>query len=394
MARRFNPALHPRDEDGRWADKISGKIGSRHGGGRPEKPELNVLPNGTRWPFGSDWQENPDPEYRAIALWAESHAGHQAVKTAMRNISAGRQWDEGIDFDHGRFMMTYRRIEDEHGEPDKLYNREDLRADILSAAIHIQELVDNPATHKKPLYRGVRMDRDSIPKEGETFEVPQASWTEDKDWAGYFASLEDDSTGHLGDSSVVFRMTGQKRTTNIDQTVQSVGIQSGGEHLGAGRFRVKKISGRGRRWSVQVEQVNDDPASVPSPRSWSEQVSDRAAKPKGFSGPDWASDFARQQKDENPGVVLQFHGGGGKPVIVSLISVPKTERGKGTGGKIMRELLEIADRNGDTVALTPSGDFGGSVTKLKQWYASLGFVFNKGRAKDYEISEGMYRLPR
>ncbi len=391
MTRRFNPSLHPRDEDGRWAEKAASRIGGGRGG-RPEQPKLNVLPRMAAHPFGSGWQENPDPEYRAIALWAESHAGHQAVKKAMDNIAAGRQWDEGINFDHGRFMLTYRRIEDEHGEPDRVYNRDDLRADILSAAIEMQRLIDNPTTHKKPLYRGVRMNRDSIPKEGETFEVPQASWTEDKDWAGYFANLEVDSTGHLGDSSVVFRMTGQKRTTDIDQTVQSVGIQSGGEHLGSGRFRVKKVRGRGRRWSVQDEPVHDDPA--PAPRKWSEQVSDRAAKPEPLAGPGWGERFNDQIKLQYPDVKAFISGGGNKPVIVHQIVVPKSERGKGTGGKIMRELLEVADRNGDTVALTPSDSFGGSVTKLKRWYASLGFVFNKGRAKDYEISEDMYRLPR
>lgn len=133
---------------------------------------------------------------------------------------------------------------------------------------------------------------------------------------------------------------------------------------------------------------------TPEPKGWAAKVNEQIAPPKVSGGPNWGEDFARRMKDEHPGVNLAISGGGNKPVIVHSIVVPKSERGGGTGSKIMRELLEIADRNGDTVALTPSGDFGGSVTKLKRWYASLGFVLNKGRARDFEISEDMYRLPR
>ena len=91
---------------------------------------------------------------------------------------------------------------------------------------------------------------------------------------------------------------------------------------------------------------------------------------------------------------LSVTGGGGKPVIVHSIVVPKNQRNQGVGGRVMRDLLKLADQNGDMVALDPSSDFGGSVAKLKRWYKSLGFVENKGRNRDYEISQDMYRLPQ
>lgn len=76
------------------------------------------------------------------------------------------------------------------------------------------------------------------------------------------------------------------------------------------------------------------------------------------------------------------------------IEVPKEKRGQGIGNKVMGEILDFADQQGSTISLTPSSDFGGNKTKLKKWYKQLGFVENKGRNKDYEISESMYRLPK
>lgn len=127
---------------------------------------------------------------------------------------------------------------------------------------------------------------------------------------------------------------------------------------------------------------------------WAEKLSARLPGGDGLVGPGWAERFTEQTLADNPGLKLFVSGGGGKPVVVHSIVVPKSDRSRGTGGRVMRRLLEIADRNGDTVALTPSSDFGGSKPRLVKWYKSLGFVDNKGRGRDLEISETMYRLPQ
>jgi GNAT superfamily N-acetyltransferase len=80
-------------------------------------------------------------------------------------------------------------------------------------------------------------------------------------------------------------------------------------------------------------------------------------------------------------------------INVSRIVLPKEQRGQGTGTKIMQQLAEHADATGKILTLTPAADFGGSVPRLKKFYKALGFVENKGKNKDYEISESMYRLP-
>jgi hypothetical protein len=82
-------------------------------------------------------------------------------------------------------------------------------------------------------------------------------------------------------------------------------------------------------------------------------------------------------------------------MVVSKIVVPKEERGKGTGGQIMKRLTDAADRNGDTMALTPSKDFGASsVSRLNTFYKGHGFVDNKGKNKDFGTKESMIREPK
>lgn len=91
---------------------------------------------------------------------------------------------------------------------------------------------------------------------------------------------------------------------------------------------------------------------------------------------------------------IKLDAGEGKgPIIVSRIVFPKEQRGQGFGTDAMRTIVEYADANGKQIALTPSKDFGGTVTRLKTFYKNLGFVENKGKNRDLSISETMVRNP-
>ena len=83
----------------------------------------------------------------------------------------------------------------------------------------------------------------------------------------------------------------------------------------------------------------------------------------------------------------------GRNVVVSKIVVDPSRRNSGLGTQVMRDVLDYADANGKTVALTPSSHFGGNTARLKNFYSDMGFVENKGRAKDFSTMESMYRQP-
>lgn len=83
--------------------------------------------------------------------------------------------------------------------------------------------------------------------------------------------------------------------------------------------------------------------------------------------------------------------GSGDRITLSRIVLPKEGRGQGTGTAIMQRITAWADQNGKTIGLTPSGDFGGSKSRLPGFYKRFGFIENKGKNRDFEISEAMYR---
>lgn len=130
-----------------------------------------------------------------------------------------------------------------------------------------------------------------------------------------------------------------------------------------------------------------------------------AASPMAYAARDFATDefggvklLPGQSLDDAlrakyPDVKLSVTGSPERGYTLGQIVVPKDQRGAGVGSSVMRDLLETADEQGATVALTPSGDFGGSVARLREFYKRFGFIPNKGRNADYSISEAMYRLP-
>lgn len=104
-------------------------------------------------------------------------------------------------------------------------------------------------------------------------------------------------------------------------------------------------------------------------------------------------EFADQLKAQYPGLKISLTGNG-NVVTLQRIELPSDSRNIGTGTAIMQQISSWADANGKTVALSPSSDFGGNKARLNDFYKRFGFVDNKGRNKDYEISETMYREPQ
>lgn len=105
-----------------------------------------------------------------------------------------------------------------------------------------------------------------------------------------------------------------------------------------------------------------------------------------------ARQLSDQLEAQYPGLKLDLLGSGDR-VTLSRIVLPKEGRGQGAGTAVMQRIAAWADQNGKTIGLTPSGDFGGSKSRLPGFYKRFGFVENKGKNRDFEISEAMYREP-
>ncbi len=85
-------------------------------------------------------------------------------------------------------------------------------------------------------------------------------------------------------------------------------------------------------------------------------------------------------------------------LVLGMIEVPKVDRKQGIGTAVMDELIQYADSNNKRIILTPGlrDDRHGTTSRarLVKFYKRFGFVENKGRYKDFSISDGMYRDPK
>lgn len=102
---------------------------------------------------------------------------------------------------------------------------------------------------------------------------------------------------------------------------------------------------------------------------------------------------AVQRRHSDVEIRLNRHG---MSLRLVLIRVPEGLRGAGRARAAMDDLLAAADRLGLRITLTPeplAGDRKTSRRRLVAWYRSLGFVPNRGRTIDLEISDAMYRYP-
>ncbi|MCH7421315.1 LPD38 domain-containing protein [Shewanella sp. MM_2022_3] len=110
------------------------------------------------------------------------------------------------------------------------------------------------------------------------------------------------------------------------------------------------------------------------------------------SGLSEASILAAEIRADYDGLKLSISENNGL-VTISNITLPTELREQGIGSKVMQRVIEWADANSKTLALTPSADFGGNINRLKEFYGRFGFIKNAGKGKDFQISETMYRLP-
>src|ERR1022692_2282676 len=82
-----------------------------------------------------------------------------------------------------------------------------------------------------------------------------------------------------------------------------------------------------------------------------------------------------------------------KYIILDKIDIWEKFRGQGYAQKAMEQLIDYAKQKNLTITLTPDDAFGSNKNKLIKWYRSLGFVMNKGKNKDFETMQLIYKTP-
>jgi GNAT superfamily N-acetyltransferase len=86
--------------------------------------------------------------------------------------------------------------------------------------------------------------------------------------------------------------------------------------------------------------------------------------------------------------------GSNKGLTLDKILIEKENRNQGLGSSFLKDLTQYADSSQQPMSLTAAGDFGGSKAKQIDLYKRFGFLENKGKNKDYSISNNMYRNPQ
>ena len=151
---------------------------------------------------------------------------------------------------------------------------------------------------------------------------------------------------------------------------------------------LRKIPGPGGKTRYIYEEKKNKPLA--------EEKKDKTI-PVGFDGELGGKDHIKALQ----GYLSDLHGAKislssrEKRIILDKVVIPKEDRGKGKGDAVIHALKRFADTYGHQISLTPENpeDSKKGKARLRDWYKRHGFVENKGRKKDYEISEAMYRNP-
>lgn len=180
--------------------------------------------------------------------------------------------------------------------------------------------------------------------------------------------------------------------TEIQNQLRSVGTFNAKYNRAAGELTSAFYSTLGDKLGISAKEAFDRyPIRIADEPTTDKGTSfNQAAQPEQTIPID---DFVKGIKKQY-GIELGLKGSPSSSVLsLHKIVVSEAVRNQGTGTKAMQDILNYADAQNKTIALTPSSDFGGNKNRLTNFYKKLGFVENKGRNKDFEISESMYRSP-
>jgi len=95
--------------------------------------------------------------------------------------------------------------------------------------------------------------------------------------------------------------------------------------------------------------------------------------------------LVEQLKSTYPGLMLSVWNSNNGWIELNEIKVPKEMRNQGIGSLVIKKIQEYAKSVGKPIRLTPSPE-PGKKGALQRFYRNVGFIPNKGRNIDYQLS--------
>lgn len=321
-------------------------------------------------------------------------------KTAQRDDSASQAFIKQAIEEHGAVEEVYidgqtfnQLLRDRNIEPSDLFERAPSLQDQLGTAetfngtvqIPVNEFVSAMSVVERPtdFVENVRSDpnmptyreaQENLAKTTEQMQQEANIFVEEQ---ARFESAEDAK---------------ELVATEVQNQLASVGTFTAKYNRAAGELTSAFYSTLGDKLGISAKEAFDRyPIRIAD-----EQTTDKGTSFNQSATPEQTisvDDFVKGIKKQY-GIELGLKGSPSSNVLsLHKIVVPEAMRNQGTGTKAMQDIINYADSQNKTIALTPSSDFGGNKNRLTGFYKKLGFVENKSRNKDYEISESMYRSP-
>lgn len=310
------------------------------------------------------------------------------LRTEKPFVVGGEQspWMEFSDFDAIQQAALERVAEDEGVTVDEIEaNRDDYEDAIDEARWEaesetpnaLMEAIDAVATRNgldaQELYADVAEMATEGAKQSDLEAALRASealaYAEDEETGGLIGyHVLGEIIQELGFDSIILKNAGD-RFANMD-------IEAGTAHVhvfDSNKTNIKSVNNRGTFDGADARIL------------YQGKVTEKAVE-------DWAAEVEARLGLKSLSVYLSR----GDLKLNTLI-VERDGQKQGTGTKAMEELIAFADANGLRVKLSPAlaDDIQGTTSRsrLVKFYKRFGFYENKGRKKDFTISEGMIREP-
>ncbi|EQB3084703.1 GNAT family N-acetyltransferase [Acinetobacter baumannii] len=321
-------------------------------------------------------------------------------KTSQRDDSASQAFIKQAVEEHGAVEEVYidgqtfnQLLRDRNIEPTDLFERAPSLQDQLGTAETFNGTVQIPVNEFVSAMSVIERPTDFVENVRSSPDMPTYREAQEN-LAKTTEQMQQEADTYMAEQARFESAEDAKElvATEVQNQLAKVGTFTAKYNRAAGELTSAFYSTLGDKLGISAKDAFDRyPIRIADePTTGTGTSFNQSAKPEQTISVD---DFVKGLKKQY-GIELGLKGSTSSNVLsLHKIVVPEDMRNQGTGTKAMQDIINYADSQNKTIALTPSSDFGGNKNRLTGFYKKLGFVENKGRNKDYEISESMYRSP-